>query len=172
MSVLLNLGILVAGITCFIENTDLIKTIGFGVSAISLFISFITGFFKFIGNIFKGYFGFFDSLIFLVSYVGLIIEILAIVFMAILVLLKFKNISNKLRKYWYVPAGLLFVSTLVGIITSIVMALIYGAFSFSMIFNIIGSIIISLIGIVGFAGLGLSISEDVEIKHENHNVEI
>ena len=156
LTIVYNIGILVAGITCFIEKTELVRVIALGICAVSVFVSFIIGFFGFLGNLFGGYFGFFDTILFLVSYLSVILEFAAVAIMAVFVLMQSKGINSKLTKYWYVPAGILLISTILGIVTSFILSLIYGGFSFAVIFRIFGTVIVALIIIVGFAALGLS----------------
>ena len=145
-TVVFNLSLLAAGVGCLVSREQ-VKVAGFGFAALATAVNLILSVVNIVKSLIGGYF----TIYVILGFLAAAIEVFGIVLLFMLVFMTWRKMENSLSEFWYAPAAIILVSSIIKILISLVMSIHYRYFTFGFCIETVISLVLEVILAVAIA---------------------
>lgn len=157
IGMVLYIAILVLGVSCMIENAEIVGVIAVGVMAIFNLFSLISFFFTTILNFIQGYYAPFFMITNILALGVSFLKLISSVALLVLSVMRWKRANNFITKFWYAPAVVSLLSAFLTVFIALLnMAIFHYGISISYILNVVKTFAVNMLYVVAVAFVGIS----------------
>lgn len=150
------IAVIVLGVSCMIENAEIVGVISAGVMTLFNFFSLVSFFFSLLRVFINGYLDGTDIIFWILSLGISALELVSSAALLIFIILGWKSTANKMTKFWYAPAAVSLLSAFITLLISLLQMILFGyGINFSFLFNVAKTFAVNIIYVVAIAAVAL-----------------